>query len=218
MIFPPITISTTENLAMKHMYHCDNCVASPEAYIREMLGAKIKSRKMAIYAEWKDVLTSLTGDLESQLVVIIQRSDFLSKVEQLVVDRQERLTKAQSRQDTVTIDDIQREIPYTYITDVFNRRPVTSDITLFTSGIEIDDVSLTCLLHYVDSWEHWVYGAILGYISKGKTVMLRQYQQVLFDDPTVVSLPATEEGQIQMITERDDYLTIPQQLSKSNIN
>ena len=55
-------------------------------------------------------------------------------------------------------------------------------------------------------------GDVLGQVNRGKKKMIGQYQQVLFDDSTVTTIPATEDGLIDMITNRPDYETIPQQI------
>jgi hypothetical protein len=49
------------------------------------------------------------------------------------------------------------------------------------------------------------HGAVLGRINKGKKKMLAQYHPIIMADPSVTTMPATEDGLINMIVARSDY-------------
>ena len=80
-----------------------------------------------------------------------------------------------------------------------------STVTLFSSGITIVDLSGNCILAYVQNIEEWVYGAVLGMVNRGKKKMISQYHPIIMADPSVTTMPATEDGLITMILARSDY-------------
>lgn len=53
--------------------------------------------------------------------------------------------------------------------------------------------------------QSWVDGAIEGKINNCKKRMLSEWQPKLLADPEVESIPATEEGIINLIVARADY-------------
>ena len=53
--------------------------------------------------------------------------------------------------------------------------------------------------------QEWVDGAIDGKINNCKKRMLAEWQPKLMADPEVESIPATEEGLINLIVARADY-------------
>jgi len=82
---------------------------------------------------------------------------------------------------------------------------VVKTVTLFSSGITIPDLSANCVLAYVQNLEEWVIGAVLGMVNRGKKKMIKQYHPIIMADPSVTTMPATEDGLIEMILARDDY-------------
>jgi len=93
-----------------------------------------------------------------------------------------------------------------------DRDPTVATEVLFPRGIELDQPKYDCIMAYIQDMDDWILGALLGHINRGKKKMIRQYQQVLIDDPDVATFPATEDGLIRAITARVDYKTLPEQL------
>jgi hypothetical protein len=80
-----------------------------------------------------------------------------------------------------------------------------STVTLFEDGINLADMDTQCILAYVQDLDDWVLGALLGQMNRGKKKMLAQYQPIILDDPSVTTMPATEDGLVAMILARADY-------------
>jgi hypothetical protein len=53
--------------------------------------------------------------------------------------------------------------------------------------------------------EDWVLGALMGHANRGKKKMIAQYHPIIMADPSVTTMPGTEDGLIAMIVARDDY-------------
>jgi len=117
------------------------------------------------------------------------------------------------------------EPPYHYNVDRFegivplfgrgpHRIPGNATVILFPNGISISDLGCNCILAYVRYLDDCILGALLGWINRGKKKMIRQYQPVLIADPSVATIPADEAELIGVITARDDYETIPQQIQR----
>jgi hypothetical protein len=71
--------------------------------------------------------------------------------------------------------------------------------------IEISDVDQIILENDLLDIEQWVNGAIQGKISKCKKRIVTQWQQKLFDDPDVDTLPASTDGLVREVIRRSDY-------------
>jgi len=78
-------------------------------------------------------------------------------------------------------------------------------VTLFSSGIDLTDVDVNCIMAYVQDLDDLIYGALMGQINRGKKLMLREWQPIILADPDISTMPATEDGLIDMIVSRDDY-------------
>ena len=88
----------------------------------------------------------------------------------------------------------------------WEQRTIGSDtVTLFSDGIDLEETDCDCLKHCVDDIDDWICGALLGQINRGKKRMLKEWQPIILDDPDISTMPATEEGLINMIVARDDY-------------
>ena len=69
----------------------------------------------------------------------------------------------------------------------------------------MDDQDCGCILAYVQDLDDWIIGALLGQINRGKKNMIREWKPIILADPSVTTMPATEDGLITMIVARDDY-------------
>ena len=73
--------------------------------------------------------------------------------------------------------------------------------------LTLSDIDIAALDNDLLSKKDWFTAAIVGKINNCKKRMIREWQPILFSDPEVVSIPATDEGMIAMIIARDDYKT-----------
>jgi hypothetical protein len=87
-----------------------------------------------------------------------------------------------------------------------DRVPGDATMTLFASGIDLTDTDVNCILAYVQDLDDWVLGALLGQINRGKKLMISKYEPIIRADPSVTTMPATEDGLIAMIVARSDYV------------
>ena len=94
------------------------------------------------------------------------------------------------------------------------RRVVGERVTLFPAGLEITDLEHASIMAYIQDLDDWLLGALLGQINRGKKKIIRQYRPVLFDDPTVLSMPADDDDLVALIVQRADYRTLPEQIQE----
>ena len=78
-------------------------------------------------------------------------------------------------------------------------------MTLFASGIDLTDIDCDCILAYVQDLSDWVIGALMGQVNRGKKRMITKYEPIIRADPSVTTMPGTEDGLINMIVARSDY-------------
>jgi len=86
-----------------------------------------------------------------------------------------------------------------------DRVPSDATVTLFPDGLDLSDIDCHCILAYVQDLSDWVIGALMGQINRGKKKMIGTWKPIILADPDVTTMPATEEGLINMIVARDDY-------------
>jgi len=204
-----IRITQNEHAALLHVED------DPETWLRQVIADKVLARTDALIQEWRPRLladpniSSLPANRQALVALIMEQPSYTSRHQQELANPDSAINnKAYSRtvgfKDSGANPNIAR----------FDARQTQTQqmVTLFPNGLDIQDNDCNCVHAYVDSFEDWIIGALLGQIHRGKKKMIRQYQQVLFDDPDVVTIPATEEGLIDMIVKRPDYETIPQQI------
>ena len=68
------------------------------------------------------------------------------------------------------------------------------------------DTDELCLAHDILNVQQWLEDALRGKISKCKGRMITQNLPVLLADPTVTTIPATEDELVVFITGRESYL------------
>ena len=180
-----IVLTSTENSCLLHM------VSNPEAWVTSAIAEKARLRRDALIDEWRptlyadDSVTELPADSDDLATLILARDDY-----------QTRAQKDGAASEPIS--PIQR-----------NRYSAGSrsgsTVTLFASGITIVDLSANCILAYVQDLEEWVIGVVQGQVNRGKKRMITQYHPIIMADPSVTTMPATEDGLINMIIARSDY-------------
>ena len=185
-----ILITTVEQSCLVHV------VSDPEEWLLAALTEKAKLRRDALIKEWQPRLfadpsvTELPADAHVLCDLIMSRSDYKTRVQ-----RDAELDPSES--------------PYRHNIEAYEAvdRSGTT-VTLFSSGIDLTDVDVNCIMAYVQDLDDLIYGALLGQINRGKKKMIKQYHPIILADSDVTTMPATEEGLINMIVARDDYKAI----------
>jgi hypothetical protein len=188
IIFPTgIVITDTENKGLLHM------VTDSEAWLMGAITEKARLRRDALIAEWRPRLfadpavTELPADDEDLCTLIMARSDYKTRLQR---DADQEPPESPYRHNIARHAAIDRS---------------GTTVTLFASGIDLTDTDTNCILAYIQDLSDWVLGALLGQINRGKKKMIAQYHPVILADPSVTTMPATEDGLINMIVARSDY-------------
>ena len=182
-----ITLTANENSSLLHM------VPDAEAWISSTVAEKAERRRDALIEEWRPTLyadasvTELPADSDDLATLIIARSDYKTRAQQ------------DATADPVVATSTTQKDKY----DAVSRSGST--VTLFSSGITIPDLSGNCILAYVQNLEEWVIGAVMGQVNRGKKKMISKYHPIIMADPSVTTMPGTEDGLITMILARSDY-------------
>ena len=185
-----IKITEIENHCLLHI------TASPEAWLLDAILEKARLRRNALISEWQprlfadDSVTELPADDEALCAMIMARDDYKTRLQQdVAID-----SSASAVKDNI--------VRYAAV----DRSGST--VTLFSNGIDLTDVDVNCIITYIQDLDDWVIGALLGRINKGKKTMLAKYHPIIIADPSVTTMPATEEGLINMIVARSDYRSL----------
>jgi len=192
-----LTITETEYKCLLYVEE------NPEQWLLTTIAEKVKLRKDALIKEWiprlfaDSNITALPADKDTLIELIMARSDYRSRLQQ----NAEVVPPIQA-----SLHNIKR----------FTTRRVTGKVViLFPTGITISAVDYASVLAYVEDMNDWVYGAILGHINRGKKKIQKQYTQMLFDDPAVITVPANENDLLALILQRPEYKTLPAQLEEA---
>ena len=194
-----IKITANENSCIRHI------TPDAEAWLTSVIAAKVTARREALIAEWRprlfadDSVTELPADSTALSNLILARSDYRTRLQQdaaadppIPVDRQATAKFNGTSRAGMTV-----RRP--------DRVPGDATVTLFASGITIDDADANCILAYIQDLEDWVLGALMGQVNRGKKTMIAKYEPIIRADPDVATMPATEDGLITMILARSDY-------------
>jgi len=188
IIFPAgIEITEGEQTCLHHI------VLYPEAWLLAAITETARLRRDALIAEWRPRLfadpavTTLPADAEALCELIMVRSDYKTRI-----------------QTDATLDPPESPTRHNIARYEAADRSGTT-VTLFSSGMDLADVDVNCILAYVQDLDDLVYGALLGQINRGKKKMIAKYHPVILADPSVTTMPATEDGLIAMIVARSDY-------------
>ena len=199
-IFPDgIAITANENSSILHI------TPDAEAWLQFIIAEKVSGRREALIAEWRPHLfadssvTELPADSTALSNMILARSDYRTRLQQ---DAVATPPVPLDKHATAKFEGTSRA-------GMTVRRPdrVSSDatITLFPSGVTIADADANCILAYVQDLENWVIGALMGQVNRGKKKMIAKWEPIIRADPSVTTMPATEDGLVTMILARDDY-------------
>ena len=74
-----------------------------------------------------------------------------------------------------------------------------------TYTITINDTDLLALNNDILDAQEWIQGAVDGKVNACKKRMIAEWQPILFNDPNVTSIPATQDEFIQAVVARADY-------------
>ena len=166
--------------------------SDPEEWLRDAIVERVKQSQNELVRSWQRKLfddpdvTELPANTEDLVHLIVARPDYKTRKQDI----------ESSDYETLNLHNVYR----------WEQRTIGSDtVTLFSDGIDLDETDCDCLKHCVDDIDDWIYGALLGQINRGKKQMIREWQPIILDDPDVSTMPATEEGLINMIVNRDDY-------------
>jgi hypothetical protein len=182
-----ITITDTEQRCLLHI------VADPETWLLAVTTEKAKLRREALIAEWRprlfadESVTELPADDEALCTLIMGRDDYKTRLQQdAALDPPEFSARTNVARHAA-----------------IDRSGTTT--TLFADGLDVTDLDVNCIMAYIQDLDDWVLGALLGQINRGKKKMIAQYHPIILADPSVTTMPATEDGLINMIVARSDY-------------
>ena len=174
-------------------------VDDPEQFVLDALLAKAVTRRDALINGWFETLLAdpdvktIPTDPDAIAALIIARPDYQTRVQKdaaLPIPEPVSHHKAEQYKSKIRQGDT---------------------VTLFTTRIFIPDAAAACILAFVQDMDELVYNAVLGCISKGRKLILRQYLPILAADPRIVAVPGNEDELLDVITSLDDYMTMPEQ-------
>jgi hypothetical protein len=182
-----IILTANENSSLLHM------VPNAEAWVHSTIAEKARLRRDALINEWRprlyadDSVTELPANPDALATLILARSDYRTRLQQDAT--------ADPAVPTSTTQ-----------TDKYNAVSRSgSTVTLFGSGINLADLTGNVILAYIQNLEEFTIGALMGQVNRGKKKMIAKYEPIIRADPSVTTMPATEDGLITMILARPDY-------------
>ena len=194
-----IRITDSEHKCLLHV------VADPETWLLDAITEKSRLRREALINDWRPRLfadpavTELPTDDHALCDLIMARSDYKTRLQQ---DAAQDPPVPLYKHATAKFEGTSR-------VGLTVRRPdrVPSDatVTLFPAGLDLSDIDSGCILAFVQDLDDWVIGALMGQINRGKKKMIQEWKPIILADPDVSTMPATEDGLINMIVARDDY-------------
>ena len=183
-----VILTQSESRGLNHVR------TDPEAHFRQTLTGWITTAKERLISEWEPILfadesvTELPATTDGKVDLILARSDYRTRLQRDAASAPPMPTN-------------QRFVAY------FSGRTADgTTTTLFPSAITIPDRDGNALLAYYQHLDESMLGAVLGNISRGKKVMINKYEPIIRADPSVTTMPATEDGLIDMIVARADYV------------
>jgi len=194
-----IMLTTTENSCLLHI------VSDPEEWLIATITGKAQLRRDALINEWRPRLyadasvTELPASDDELCALIMARDDYKTRLEQ---DAAQDPPAPLYKHATAKFEGTSRVGLTVRRPD---RVPGDATVTLFAGGLDLDDVDVNCILAYIQDLGDWVIGALMGQVNRGKKKMIKQYHPIIMADPSVSTMPATEDGLINMIIARPDY-------------
>ena len=205
LIFPTgIKITELENSCLLHIE------ANPEGWVLAAIMEKARLRREALIAEWRPKLfadasvTELPKSDDEMCALIMSRSDYKTRLQQdAAQDPPVPLVKhATAKFEGTSRVGLTVRRP--------DRVPGDATVTLFAAGIDLADVDVNCIMAYIQDLDDWVIGALMGMVNRGKKRMIKKYEPIIRADPSVTTMPGTEDGLITMILARSDYRRLEQ--------
>ena len=200
ILFPSgIAITDTEHRSLLHI------VSDPEAWLLAAVTEKARLRRETLIAEWRPRLfadasvTELPADDEALCTLIMARDDYKTRLQQ---DAAQDPPIVADKYNIAKFEGTSRAGKTVRRPD---RVPGDATVTLFASGMDLTDIDCDCILAYVQDLSDWVIGALMGQVNRGKKKMIAKYEPIIRADPSVTTMPATEDGLINMIVARSDY-------------
>ena len=190
-----ISITDSEHKSLLHI------TPNPEEWLMAAITEKARLRRDALIKEWKPKLfndesvTELPADAHALCDLIMARDDYKSRAEKKAEDPLGKHNIAKFEGTSRVGLTVRRP----------DRNPNDATVTLFPSGIDLGDEDCHCILAYVQDLDDWIIGALMGQVNRGKKRMIETWEPIILGDPDVSTMPATEEGLINMIVSRDDY-------------
>jgi len=182
-----LSLTTIEQLSALYI------TSDLEKWLFDAIIEKGKVRQKALIHDWQPTLladpsvTELPANVHELCALIMARNDYKTRLQQ---DAELTPPEEFDRHNLDRYEAVDRS---------------GETVTLFPNGMDVTDVNTNCILAYNQDLESWVIGALLGLINRGKKKMLETWQPIILADPDVTTMPATEDGLINMIVARDDY-------------
>ena len=205
LIFPTgIKITEIENSCLLHVE------ANPEEWVLAAITEKARLRREALINEWRPRLfadasvTELPASDDELCALIMARDDYKTRLQQdAAQDPPVPLVKhATAKFEGTSRVGLTVKRP--------DRVPGDATVTLFADGIDLADVDVNCIMAYIQDLDDWVIGALMGMVNRGKKKMIKKYEPIIRADPSVTTMPGTEDGLITMILARSDYRRLEQ--------
>jgi len=180
-------------------------VSDAEAWVTSTIAEKAGVRRDALIEEWRPRLfadasvTELPASKDELCALIMARDDYQTRLQQ---DAAQDPPVPLDKHATAKFEGTSRAGKTVRRPD---RVPGDATVKLFASGIDLSDTDTNCILAYVQDLGDWVIGALMGQVNRGKKKMIAQYHPIIMADPSVTTMPATEDGLITMILARSDY-------------
>jgi len=194
-----IKLTDAEHKCLLHI------VSDPEAWLLAVITEKARLRRVVLIDEWQprlfadESVTELPASDHEMCALIMARDDYKTRLQQ---DASQSSSVLLSKHATAKFEGTSRAGMAIRRAD---RVPGDATVTLFADGIDLDDIDVNCILAYVQDLDDWVIGALMGQINRGKKKMIAKYRPIILADPSVTTMPATEDGLINMIVARNDY-------------
>ena len=191
-------------------YDCfKHCQSDPEQVVLDKLNGKVGRRSDALIREWLPTLqadptiTELPATTEGLCALIMAQPSYQTNAQKETarVDRELVIFNDRNIPDQVAPQVRPSHNRVRYAEKVRS----SETVVLFPGGIALDDDKCNCLYAFISDIEDWLLGAILGHVNRGKKKMITQYHPIIMADASVTTMPATEDGLIEMILARSDY-------------
>ena len=192
-----VILTQSESRGLNHVR------TDPEAHFRQTLTGWITTAKERLISEWEPILfadesvAELPATTDGKVDLILARSDYRTRLQRDAAATPPEVT----HQEATTHFSGHTDEDGIFIPRVADG----TTTTLFASGIEIADRDGNTLLARMQNLDEAILGAIRGNCGRGKKIMISKYEPIIRADPSVSTMPATEDGLIDMIVARADY-------------